>query len=180
MFEFIDQLVTKLNLNVCESITLAERAEQRSPAPAAISAGPAANALTSVSVDGSLWSHQSLALEHLCAGDNVVIATGTASGKSLIFQLYALHRLFTDPNSKVLVFYPLRALTSDQLISWKRIVQAAGLRPEDVDLIYGGVPMERREQILERARVVLMTPDVCQAWFMRTIGTPQWVGQPLP
>ena len=52
-------------------------------------------------------------------------------------------------------------------------VQAAGLRPEDVDLIYGGVPMERREQILERARVVLMTPDVCQAWFMRTIGTPQ-------
>ena len=166
MFEFIDQLVTKLNLNVCESITLAECAEQRSPAPAA-------NALTSVSVDGSLWSHQSLALEHLCAGDNVVIATGTASGKSLIFQLYALHRLFTDPNSKVLVFYPLRALTSDQLISWKRIVQAAGLRPEDVDLIYGGVPMERREQILERARVVLMTPDVCQAWFMRTIGTPQ-------
>lgn len=170
MFDFIDQLVDNLNLNICESITLEERAERRVAAPAEISAGPASNALNSISADGSLWGHQSLALEHLCAGDNVVIATGTASGKSLIFQLYSLHRLLSDPGSKVLVFYPLRALTADQLISWKRIAEAVGLRPEDVDLIYGGVPMERREQILEQARVILMTPDVCQAWFMRKTG----------
>ena len=170
MFEFIDHLVGDLNLKVCESITLPERTERRSFAPTAISDGPAANALAGVSHDGSLWSHQSLALKHLCSGENVVVATGTASGKSLIFQLYALHRLLSEPSSKVLVFYPLRALTSDQLISWKRMVQSVGLGPEEVDLIYGGVSMERREQILNRARVVLMTPDVCQAWFMRTAG----------
>ncbi len=171
MFESIDQLVDNLNLKVSEWITLPERAEHRSSAPTVISTGPAADALTSINADGMLWNHQSLALEYLCAGDNVVVATGTASGKSLIFQLYALHRLLTDQNSKVLVFYPLRALTADQLVSWKRIVQSVGLPPEAVDLIYGGVPMERREQILEQARVVLMTPDVCQAWFMRSIGT---------
>ena len=172
MIEVIDRLVSDLSLNVCESIPIPASAERRSLVPNTISSGPAANVLASVSSDSTLWSHQSLALEHLCAGDNVVVATGTASGKSLIFQIYALHRLLTEPNSKVLVFYPLRALTSDQLISWRRVAEAAGLRPEDVDLIYGGIPTEQREQILERARVVLMTPDVCQAWFMRTIGKP--------
>ena len=171
MLEFVDQLVNHLNLDVCESITLPERAEQRSKVHVVISDGPAADAVAGISSDGSLWSHQSLALKHLCDGDNVVIATGTASGKSLIFQLYALHRLLSDPGSKVLVFYPLRALTSDQLISWKRAAESVGLNPDEVDLIFGGVSMERREQILDRARVVLMTPDVCQAWLMRTVGS---------
>ena len=96
-------------------------------------------------------------------------STGTASGKSLIFQLYALHLLLTEPGSRALVFYPLRALTADQLASWRRIVATLGMQPHEVDIIYGGIPAERREQILERARIVLMTPDVCQAWFMRTL-----------
>ena len=138
-------------------------------APSGIIAGPAAQVLSELSPDRSLWNHQAIALERLCAGDNVVVSTGTASGKSLIFQLYALHRLLSDPTSKVLVFYPLRALTSDQHASWKHMVQVAGLPPTSVDIIFGGVDRDRREQILDQARVVLMTPDVCQAWFMRNL-----------
>ena len=103
----------------------------------------------------------------------MVISTGTASGKSLIFQLYALHCLLTDPDTKVLVFYPLRALTNDQLASWQRLAESAGLEPQSVGRIYGGVAMDEREQIMERSRVVLMTPDVCQAWLMRTLGSSQ-------
>lgn len=101
-----------------------------------------------------------------------MVSTGTASGKSLIFQTYALHLLLTDPGSKVLVFYPLRALTNDQLNSWRRLVKTAGLEQNSVGLIYGGVPMAEGEQTLERSRIVLMTPDVCQARLMRTVSNP--------
>ena len=117
--------------------------------------------------------HQAKALEDLCTGRNVVISTGTASGKSLIFQIYALHCLLTDPDCKILVFYPLRALINDQLVSWRELAESAGLGPEAVELIYGGVSgvsMSERESIIERSRIVLMTPDVCQAWLMRTVG----------
>ena len=169
MFDIIDKMVSDLNWSVCESIQIPERSEVRQPAPTALVEGPASGALGSVNDDGALWKHQAMALEHLLGGSNVVVATGTASGKSLIFQLYALHRLHAEPGSRVLVFYPLRALTSDQLASWRRVIETAGMQPDEVDIIYGGVPTEQREQILERARVVLMTPDVCQAWFMRTI-----------
>ena len=170
MFEYVDELVNNCTLGIRESITLPERTERRLPAPTAVSSGPASDALMQVSADGSLWSHQSLALERLTAGDNVAIATGTASGKSLIFQTWAFHRLLSDPTSKVMALYPQRALMSDQLLSWRRMAESAGLRREEVDLIDGGVPMDRREGILEKARVVLLTPDVCQAWFMRKIG----------
>ena len=169
VFDTIERLVSNLNLNVCDRILLSARSERRSPVPNSISNGPAANVSTSITADGTLWSHQVLALEHLCNGDNVVVATGTASGKSLIFQLYALHLLLTNPESRVLVFYPLRALTADQLVSWRRVAAIVGLPEGIVDLIYGGVSRERREQILNQARVVLMTPDVCQAWFMRNL-----------
>ena len=121
---------------------------------------------------GQVWTHQADALAHLCSRRNVVVSTGTAFGKSLIFQIYALHHLLTDPDGKVLVFYPLRALTNDQLVSWRRLAETAGLDQEVVARIYGGVPMSEREQIMERSRIVLMTPDVCQAWLMRTLDNP--------
>ena len=169
MLEIIERMVSDLNLNICETIQLLPRTEARSPAPTAIVNGPVGSAFAGLGGDGTLWSHQSSALELLCAGSNVVVSTGTASGKSLIFQLYALHLLLTEPGSRALVFYPLRALTADQLASWRRIVATLGMQPHEVDIIYGGIPAERREQILEQARIVLMTPDVCQAWFMRTL-----------
>ena len=83
-----------------------------------------------------------------------------------------MHHLLTDPHSKVLVFYPLRALTNDQLVSWRKLVDTAGLPRDVVAPIYGGIAMNEREHILESARIVLMTPDVCQAWLMRTLDNP--------
>ena len=171
MFETIDKLITDLQLRLCESVDIQARSENFARVPKAIADGPVSAMLAEAIPGGRVWKHQATALRHLCGGRNVVVSTGTASGKSLIFQLYALHRLLTDHESKVLVFYPLIALTNDQLDSWQKIAKSAGLKPDAVGRIYGGVSMSEREQILERSRVVLMTPDVCQAWLMRNLGS---------
>ena len=65
--------------------------------------------------DGSqLWVHQTEALEALGRGENVVVSTGTASGKSLIFRSHAFHRSLLT-KGRTLVFYPLKALAADQM-----------------------------------------------------------------
>lgn len=172
MFEYIDNLADALDLNIVESVSIDPRPEVRSGAPAAYSTGDIAQAIQTESPDGKLWKHQSMALQKLEAGQNVVISTGTASGKSLIFQLHALHRLLQEPDSKVLVLYPLRALASDQLISWKAKAQAVGMREQDVAYISRELSQSDREYEIEHARIVIMTPDMCQAWLMRQVGQP--------
>ena len=170
IFDEIEQLLTGLGLDVREAVDVPSRPEIRVDAPKDIAGGPAGNILRSITPDGRVWRHQAQALMHLCAGHNMVISTGTASGKSLIFQLYALHKLLAEPESKILAFYPLRALANDQFNGWRRIANAAGIY-ERVVRIDGSVSMGERDVILERSRIVLMTPDVCQAWLMRNLGS---------
>ena len=65
----------------------------------------------------SPWAHQVATAEHAHAGRDVVVATGTASGKSLGYQLPALTRLAEDRNACVLYLSPTKALGQDQLSS---------------------------------------------------------------
>ena len=61
------------------------------------------------------WSHQAQAAELAHAGRHVVVSTGTASGKSLAYQLPVLNALATDPRARVLYLSPTKALGHDQL-----------------------------------------------------------------
>ncbi len=122
--------------------------------------------------DGRLWAHQSQSLEMLGRGDNVVVSTGTASGKSLVFRSLAFHKTLLNPRSRVLVFYPLKALAADQLLGWRRMASELDLDERYVGRIDGSVPMKEREDVLERSRVVVMTPDVCHAWVMSRLSLP--------
>ena len=63
------------------------------------------------------WSHQAQAADLAHAGQDVVLATGTASGKSLAYQLPALTALPADPRACVLYLAPTKALAADQLES---------------------------------------------------------------
>ncbi len=172
MFETLQRMLSDTNLRLVESINVQARTEIRKGIPKELAKGPVSSVLKKGLPDGLVWKHQADALEYLHKGHNVAISTGTASGKSLIFQLYALHRLLTDPDSKILAFYPLIALTNDQMESWKEISQLGGFQPDVVGQIYGGISMSERENVLESGRIVLMTPDVCQAWMMRNLGSP--------
>ena len=120
-----------------------------------------------------LWTHQAESLEELGRGNNVVVSTSTASGKSLIFRALAIHKMLLNPDSRVVVFYPLRALVEDQLRGWRDMARAMGLDPNIIGRIDGTVrPFQKREEVLRTARIIVMTPDVCQAWLMSRLAMP--------
>ena len=141
--------------------------ETKQPAPPSIVSGPAWKIAQKFSDDGCLWTHQAEALNALERNENIVVATPTASGKSLIFQLWALHQLQKDPETRTIVFYPTKALANDQLRRWEEARAELGLSPETVGNINGDVDLSLREQVIEKASIIVMTPDVCHAWLTR-------------
>jgi DEAD/DEAH box helicase domain-containing protein len=100
------------------------------------------------------------------------VATATASGKSLVFQAAALRVVTENPEARVMVFYPLKALAADQMVSWTEVMTAAGFPATAVARIDGSTLADERLKAMETARIIVMTPDVCQAWMMRNISHP--------
>ena len=122
--------------------------------------------------DGPLWVHQAQALEALGNRNNVVLSTGTASGKSLVFRALAFHKTLLKPDSRILVFYPLKALAADQIRGWREMARSLELPEDLVGRIDGSVQVKDRENVLQKARVIVMTPDVCHAWLMSRLSLP--------
>lgn len=173
MKTYVEELIEALNLEVISEIETASRPERRCILPEEILTGTLPGDLKQIlkREDFTVWEHQAKAIEHLISRRNVVVSTGTASGKSLVFQIDAIRRLTLDPSSRILVLYPLKALASDQFGRWKRLVKSIGLGEATVGRIDGNVPTHERDTTLSNARILLMTPDVCHAWFMRNVGS---------
>jgi len=103
-----------------------------------------------------LYSHQAQALHSAWAGPTIV-TTGTASGKSLCFQLPTLDVLCRDGNARALYLYPTKALAQDQA----RALNAFGLTKRVRPAIYDGdTPRQARMDIRRKANVVLTNPDM--------------------
>src|SRR4051812_15540879 len=103
-----------------------------------------------------LYSHQAQAVEAAMGGP-FIVTTGTASGKSLCFNLPTLHALLSKPTARALYLYPTKALAQDQA----RALNAFGLTRHVRPAIYDGdTPREQRRAIRERANVVLTNPDM--------------------
>jgi ATP-dependent helicase YprA (DUF1998 family) len=62
-----------------------------------------------------LYSHQASAIEAIRRGENVVVVTGTASGKTLCYNLPVIETLLAEPHAKAIYLYPTKALAQDQL-----------------------------------------------------------------
>jgi DEAD/DEAH box helicase domain-containing protein len=103
-----------------------------------------------------LYSHQAQALYAATAGPTIV-TTGTASGKSMCFNLPTLHILCEQTRARALYLYPTKALAQDQA----RALSAFGLTKRVRPAIYDGdTPREARRQIRKSANVVLTNPDM--------------------
>ncbi len=172
MYEAAREILEGSDFSVVESFTIPGRPARFSDVPRFLFESSVGSYISSEFPAG-IWTHQSDALAYLGRGDNVVISTGTASGKSLVFRALALHKTLLNPSSRTIVFYPQRALVEDQLRGWQEMARALGLDEDIIGRIDGTVrPMKRREEVLGRARIVVMTPDVCQAWLMARLAMP--------
>ena len=118
------------------------------------------------------WSHQFEAAELAHAGRHVVISTGTASGKSLAYQLPVLNALATDPRARVLYLSPTKALGHDQLRTAHALTTAVprlrdagfGVAPTAYD---GDSPAEVRRFARERSRWLFSNPDMIHLSTLR-------------
>ena len=72
-----------------------------------------------------LWKHQTDALDLILEGKNVIIATGTSSGKTLCYQIPILDDLLRNPSPglRAIIIYPLNALVNDQLREWEKMLR---------------------------------------------------------
>nr|WP_246242364.1 DEAD/DEAH box helicase [Pseudonocardia bannensis] len=116
------------------------------------------------------WTHQAEGAELAHAGHDVVVATGTASGKSLVYQLPVLSRFATDPRATALYLSPTKALAADQL----RALTALGLdgvRPAAFD---GDTPKEERDWARRNARWIFSNPDMLHRSLLPRHG--RWAG----
>ncbi len=104
----------------------------------------------------ALYAHQAQALAAAFAGPTIV-TTGTASGKSLCFQLPTLEVLVTDPAARALYIYPTKALAQDQARALHAFGLGKSLRPAIYD---GDTPRAERSAIRKRSNLVLTNPDM--------------------
>lgn len=105
----------------------------------------------------SLYSHQVDLLAAVRRGGNAVITTGTASGKTLGFNLPVVEKLLQERSATALYLYPMKAVTQDQLKVLRRMEEATGIRLRP-DIYDGDTPQDRRAQIRRSARIVLSNP----------------------
>ncbi len=103
-----------------------------------------------------LYAHQAQAYDAAVAGRHVIVTTGTASGKTLAFNLPVLDALAADPKSRALYLYPTKALAQDQARGLGELA-VPGVRAAIYD---GDTPQERRPQIRRWANLVLTNPDM--------------------
>ncbi len=110
-----------------------------------------------------LWSHQAEGIAAVRRGENVLVTTPTASGKSLIFQVPALEEALRGGSGHGLFLFPLKALGQDQKGKFNQLALEAGLSPEQAscEIYDGDTPAAKRTAIRKRfPRVVVSNPDM--------------------
>ena len=114
------------------------------------------------------WSHQLTAADLAHDGRHVVVSTGTASGKSLAYQLPILSAQAADPRARALYLSPTKALGHDQLRTAQALTDAvARLRDVAPSAYDGDSPGEVRRFARERSRWIFSNPDMIHLSLLR-------------
>jgi DEAD/DEAH box helicase domain-containing protein len=103
-----------------------------------------------------LYSHQAEAWRLTQSRNHIVIVTGTASGKTLCYNLPVLDRLLRDPSARALYLFPTKALAQDQVANLRR----EPLPPSYFATYDGDTPASARPTIRADARIIVSNPDM--------------------
>ncbi|KAJ3044878.1 hypothetical protein HDV00_000160 [Rhizophlyctis rosea] len=110
-----------------------------------------------------LYAHQAEAINYVEAGHDVIVATSTSSGKSLIYQLPLLRELERNPEARAIYIFPTKALAQDQKRALQTVLASTPhLSWVEVDTYDGDTPLkgDSRTAIRDNARVIFTNPDM--------------------
>lgn len=119
----------------------------------------------------ALYTHQATALDAIQQGENVIISTATASGKSLCYTLPVLSTMMERPLARALYLFPTKALAHDQLAETLDIIEAGNL-PIQANTYDGDTLQSQRRQVRLSPGIIISNPDMLHAGILPT--HPKW------
>jgi DEAD/DEAH box helicase domain-containing protein len=134
-----------------------------------------------------LYTHQSEAVDAALHGNNVVVVTGTASGKTLCYNLPILNTLLNNPDARALYLFPTKALAQDQaaeLAEFSRQLadENEGTHAFNVRIYDGDTPQNQRPNIRKEAQLLITNPDMLHTGILpnhtkwaQVFGNLRWV-----
>ena len=115
----------------------------------------------------SFYSHQIDSFKNLFQGENVLISTPTGSGKSLIYQLYAIDSFLRNKKRTFLFLYPYKALAQDQFQKLSELSIKLGLKDFRAEIYDGDTSSYKRKKIQQNPPPVIMTnPEMVHLSFL--------------
>ena len=113
-----------------------------------------------------LYSHQAAAINAALQGKHVGICTSTASGKSMCFSIPVFNEILTNPTSRAIYVFPIKALANDQLLKLQALARDLQLG-DIVRKFDGDVNREERKKAIAEGRILVCTPDVLHTTLLR-------------
>ena len=136
-------------------------ADPEAPLPESLRAALAADGIE------RLWAHQAAALDSVRKGRDTVIVTGTASGKTLCYNLPVFETLLADPQATALYLFPTKALAQDQLKTAQRMVDSLPeLGKFRLGTYDGDTSTHTRRKLRAEGRLILSNPDMFHAGIL--------------
>ncbi|MFA5629705.1 MAG: DEAD/DEAH box helicase [Dehalococcoidales bacterium] len=107
-----------------------------------------------------LYLHQTQAIDSVRRGENVMVVTPSASGKSLCYNIPVIEEIIADPSARALYLFPTKALAQDQLSKLHYMFSPQFIDKEKAVTFDGDTPQAERAEIKKQARIVLTNPDM--------------------
>ncbi|MFC1920595.1 DEAD/DEAH box helicase [Chloroflexota bacterium] len=108
----------------------------------------------------ALYTHQAEAVNNARQGKNVMVATSSASGKSLCYNIAVTEALLAEAGSRAFYLFPTKALAQDQLRVLRETFTPELFSAQDFSTFDGDTPQAERAEIRRRARIILTNPDM--------------------
>jgi len=112
-----------------------------------------------------LYTHQAEAVEAALSGQDIVVVTPTASGKTLCYNIPVIHTILNDPNARALYLFPTKALSQDQLAELHEFITTA-----EIDIktytFDGDTPQTARRLVRAAGHIVVTNPDMLHAGIL--------------
>ncbi len=109
------------------------------------------------------YTHQAQAIDAALRGEDVVIVTGTNSGKTLCYNVPAMQMMLSEPVARALYLYPTKALAHDQLEKLQEIAPGQDVRSGTYD---GDTSPSQKQSIRKLAHIILTNPDMLHIGIM--------------